>query len=67
MAFHPPATAQTVVVRCKRCEQIVPAGDSEVPQQWRAVTCGLCSERRRYLPTEMFIGKPSYGLNKLTR
>ena len=46
------------VVTCKRCRRDVPAGVREFPFQSVVVTCPLCGEQRRYLPSEVFLGRP---------
>jgi hypothetical protein len=35
-----------------------------LPASWIAVNCPLCSEHRRYLPTEVFQGRVSWQLDK---
>jgi hypothetical protein len=35
-----------------------------LPASWIAVKCPLCSEHRRYLPTEVFQGHVSYAVIK---
>jgi hypothetical protein len=46
------------VVTCKDCRRDVPSGVKEFPFQSIVVTCPLCKEQRRYLPTEVFLGRP---------
>jgi hypothetical protein len=55
------------VVECKLCRREVPAGVVSFPFQSIVADCPLCGERRRYLPSEVFLGK-SHGLvSKQTR
>jgi Zn finger protein HypA/HybF involved in hydrogenase expression len=46
------------VVNCKDCRRDVPSGVKEFPFKSIAVTCPLCKEQRRYLPSEVFLGRP---------
>lgn len=46
------------VVNCKDCRRDVPSGVKEFPFKSIAVTCPLCGEVRRYLPSEVFLGRP---------
>ena len=46
------------VVTCKLCRRDVPTGVREFPFQSIVVWCPLCGELRRYLPSEVFLGKP---------
>jgi hypothetical protein len=55
--FQGPANRKTFVVTCKRCRRDIPSGVSEFPFQSITVVCCLCGEIRRYLPTELFLGK----------
>jgi hypothetical protein len=45
------------VVACKRCRREVPSGVREFPFQSITVDCPLCGELRRYLPSEVFLGR----------
>ncbi len=45
------------VVTCKRCRRDLPAGVKEFPFQPIVVTCPLCGELRRYLPSEVYLGQ----------
>ncbi len=45
------------VVECKRCRWEVPAGVKQFPFQPIAVSCVLCGERRRSLPSEVLLGR----------
>jgi len=59
MAFGFPAIERRLfVVTCKRCRRDVPSGRDEFPFQPIIVVCPLCGELRRYLPTEVFLGRP---------
>ncbi len=53
-------TRKIFVVTCKRCRRDVPAGKSEFPFQSFAMECPLCGEARRYLPSEIFLGRPDH-------
>ncbi len=55
--FPLPANRKLFVVTCKRCRRDVPAGVGEFPFQSIMVSCPLCSEQRRYLPSEVFLGR----------
>ena len=46
------------VVTCKQCRRDVLSGRDEFPFQTIAVKCPLCGELRRYLPSEVFLGRP---------
>jgi hypothetical protein len=50
-------TSKGFVVTCKRCRRDVPSGVKEFPFQPIVVSCPLCGELRRYLPSEVFLGK----------
>ena len=56
-----------VVVTCKRCRRDVPSGRDEFPFQSVAVECPLCGELRRYLPSEVFLGKPDQLVTRQRR
>ena len=56
--FPTPSGRKTFVVTCKRCRRDVPSGRDEFPFQSIAVECSLCGELRRYLPSEVFLGRP---------
>jgi hypothetical protein len=45
------------VVTCKRCRREVPAGVPAFPFQPIVVYCPLCGDLRRYLPSEVFLGR----------
>ena len=53
------------MVRCKRCHQTIPAKTAGIPPTAIVVSCTFCLEKRCYLPSEVFTGKPSYGLAKI--
>ena len=57
-----PQSWRGFVIRCEGCGENVPAGVETLPASWIAVKCPLCSEHRRYLPTEVFQGRVSYAL-----
>ena len=56
--FQTPSGRKTFIVQCKRCRRDVPSGREEFPFQSVAVQCPLCGELRRYLPSEVFLGRP---------
>jgi hypothetical protein len=51
------ASAKVFVFECKLCRREVPAGVASFPFQSIVADCLLCGERRRYLPSEVFLGK----------
>jgi hypothetical protein len=51
-----------VVIRCKGCGENIPAPVETMPAQPIAAKCPLCSEQRRYLPSEVFLGRLSHKL-----
>ena len=55
--FQGPSTRKTFVVVCKKCRRDVPTGAAEFPFQSIIVECILCGEMRRYLPSEVFLGR----------
>jgi hypothetical protein len=54
--FQGPSGRKTFVVACKKCRD-VPTGVSEFPFQSIIIECPLCGEKRRYLPSEVFLGR----------
>jgi hypothetical protein len=60
LMFPGPESAKRVVVRCKGCRENIPAPVESVPSQPIAARCPLCGEHRRYLPSEVFLGRLSY-------
>jgi hypothetical protein len=62
-SYHPamfltPSSRKTFIVTCKPCRRDVPSGAREFPFQSITVECPLCGELRRYLPSEVFLGRP---------
>jgi len=55
------------VVVCKSCRPDVPAGVKEFPFRSILVTCPLCGEQHRYLPSEMIKGRPNQLVAKKTQ
>jgi hypothetical protein len=55
--FQGPSTRKAFVVACKKCRRDVPTGVAEFPFQSIIVECALCGEMRRYLPSEVFLGR----------
>jgi len=59
MAFGFPIHQRKVfVVTCKRCRRDVQAGVQAFTFQSIVVSCHLCGELRRYLPSEVYLGVP---------
>ena len=54
-------------VECKRCRRDIPAGVEQFPFQSIMVTCPLCGEQRRYLPSEVLLGRPNHLVAKQAR
>jgi RNase P subunit RPR2 len=52
------------VVVCKRCHRHVPAGVEAFPKDNIRVDCPLCGEKRRYRPSEVYMGWPDHHLAK---
>ena len=52
------------IVDCKGCHRGVPTGVSDFPFQSIVVTCPLCGEQRRYLPSEVSLGRPHHPVAK---
>jgi RNase P subunit RPR2 len=55
--FQGPSTRKIFLVACKKCRRDVPTGVAEFPFQSIIVECTLCGEKRRYLPSEIFLGR----------
>jgi len=55
------------VVTCKRCLRDVPSGTKEFPFQSIPVSCQLCGEQRKYLPSEVFFGHANHLVAKQGR
>jgi len=62
--FQGPSARKVFVVTCKRCRRDVPTGVKEFPFQSITVSCPLCGEMRRYLPSEVLLGKPHHLVAK---
>jgi len=60
LVFQEPANRKQFVVTCKRCRSDVPTGLKEFSFQSVVVECQVCGEQRRYLPSEVFLGKPDH-------
>ena len=68
MAFgFPPIERRLFVVTCKRCRRDIPASRDEFPFQSVVVECPLCGEVRRYLPSEVFLGRPDQLVTRQRR
>jgi RNase P subunit RPR2 len=65
--FPTPTGHRTFVVTCKRCRRDVPADREEFPFQSITVECSLCGELRRYLPSEVFLGRPDQLVTRQRR
>jgi hypothetical protein len=55
------------VVECKRCRRNVAAGVKQFPFQSIVVCCPLCGERRQYLPSDVYLGRPNPLVAKQVR
>ena len=60
LMFPGPETSKRVVVQCKGCGENIPAPVETMPSQPVAARCPLCHEHRRYLPSEVFLGRLSH-------
>ena len=60
LMFPGPESAKLVVVQCKGCHENIPAPVEGMPAQPIAARCPLCHEHRRYLPSEVFLGRLSH-------
>lgn len=68
MAFgFPTVERKLFVVTCKRCCRDVSAGRDDFPFQSITVECPLCGELRRYLPSEVFLGRPDQLVTRQQR
>ena len=68
MSFgFPSPERKQFVVACKRCRRDLPTGVREFPFQPIVVTCPLCGELRRYLPSEVFLGLPNILVSRQAR
>jgi hypothetical protein len=47
------------VVTCKDCHRAVPTGAKEFQFHSTEVTCPLCGEKHRYLPSEVILDRPN--------
>ena len=65
--FQGPSARKTFVVACKKCRRDVPTGVGEFPFQSIVVECPLCGEQRRYLPSEVFLGRVDQLVNRQRR
>ena len=55
--FEGLSARKTFVVACKKCRRDIPTGVGDFPFQSIVVECPLCGEKRRYLPSEVFLGR----------
>ena len=60
LMFPQPESSKLVVVECKGCHENIPAPVEGMPAQPIAARCPLCHEHRRYLPSEVFLGRLSH-------
>jgi hypothetical protein len=60
--FAAPQTPKRVVLCCKGCRENIPAPVESMPAQPIAAQCPLCGEYRRYLPSEVFLGRLSHAM-----
>ena len=54
------------IVRCKRCQRNVPSGHANFPRGNIVVLCVLCGEKRRYRPSEVFLGFPDSLIDRIS-
>jgi hypothetical protein len=55
------------IVTCKDYRRDIPSGMKEFPFKSIVVTCPLCKEQRRYLPSEVILGRPNELVAKKQR
>jgi hypothetical protein len=55
------------VVTCKLCRRDIPAGVKKFPFSPIVVSCPLCGDHRRHLPSEVFLGRPNHLVAKQAR
>ena len=67
IAFPTPSGRKTFIVTCKRCRRDVPSGREEFQFQSITVECALCGESRRYLPSEVYLGRPDQFVTRQQR
>ena len=60
LMFPGTESQKRVVIRCKGCGENIPAPVVSLPAQPFAAQCPLCGEHRRYLPSEVFLGRLSH-------
>jgi hypothetical protein len=60
LMFPAPESSRRVVVQCKGCGENIPAPVETMPSQPIAARCPLCHEHRRYLPSQVFLGRLSH-------
>jgi hypothetical protein len=58
--FPGPESSKLVVIQCKGCHENIPAPVESMPAQPIVARCPLCHEHRRYLPSEVFLGRLSH-------
>src|ERR1700689_4260748 len=58
--FPGPESSKRVVVQCKGCRENIPAPVESVPARPIAAKCPLCGAHRRYLLSEVFLGRLSH-------
>jgi len=62
--FQGPSARKRFVVACKNCRRDVPTGAAQFPFHQIVVECPLCGEKRRYLPSEIFLGRVDQLVNR---
>jgi len=65
--FQGPSGRKAFVVACKKCRRDVPTGVNEFPFHSIVVECPLCGEKRRYLPSEVFLGRVDQPVSRQKR
>jgi hypothetical protein len=58
--FPGPESSKRVVIQCKGCGENIPAPVELMTSQPIAAKCPLCHKHRRYLPSEVFLGRLSH-------
>jgi hypothetical protein len=58
----PQARKCDFTIRCKGCDENIPAPVDTMPDDWIIAQCPLCGSRRRYLPADIFRGTISHRL-----
>jgi len=65
--FQGPSARKTFVVACKKCRRDVPTGVGEFPFQSLSSSARYAGKKRRYLPSEVFLGRVDQLVNRQKR